>query len=174
MLHFHNGPNQRLLAGTRSGTGPTQDSICDTTWPIPVQRYMPFGLQEALATFQRLMDRVLRGLDEFAAAYLDDVVVFSSTWVEYLEHLRKVMQRLRDARLTVKLKEMPIWDEPLRVFGACCREWRSRPRANKAGHSKDVPSSTYQEASPSIFWDWLVTIDASFLIMCQLKHHLRI
>lgn len=63
---------------------------------------MPFGLQGAPATFQRLMDRVLRGLDEFAAAYLDDVVVFSSTWKEHLDHLRQVMERLRDAEVTVK------------------------------------------------------------------------
>ena len=40
---------------------------------------MPFGLQGAPATFQRLMDQVLRGLDEFSTAYLDDVIVFTMT-----------------------------------------------------------------------------------------------
>ena len=42
---------------------------------------MPFGLQGAPASFQRLMDIVLAGTDSFAAAYLDDVVVYSATWV---------------------------------------------------------------------------------------------
>ena len=58
-------------------------------------RVMPFGLQGAPATFQRLMDRVLRGLDQFAAAYLDDVVIFSSSWDEHLTHVKKVLARLR-------------------------------------------------------------------------------
>ena len=65
-------------------------------------RVMPFGLQGAPATFQRLMDRVLRGLDQFAAAYLDDVVIFSSSWDEHLTHVKKVLARLRDAGLTDK------------------------------------------------------------------------
>ena len=43
-------------------------------------RVMPFGLCGALATFQRLMDNVIKGLHQFAKAYLDDVVIFSSSW----------------------------------------------------------------------------------------------
>ena len=54
-------------------------------------RVMPFGLQGAPATFQRLMDRVLRGLDQFAAAYLDDVVIFSSSWDEVSHMSRKFL-----------------------------------------------------------------------------------
>ena len=52
---------------------------------------MPFGLQGAPVTFQRLMHQVLRGLDEFSAAYLDDVIVFSTTWEENLKHLREIL-----------------------------------------------------------------------------------
>ena len=62
----------------------------------------PFGLSGAPATFQRLMDRVLRGLDSFSAAYLDDVIIFSMSWESHLEHLRAVFQRLREAGLTAK------------------------------------------------------------------------
>lgn len=51
---------------------------------------MPFGLQGAPATFQRLMDR---GLEVFSAAYLDDVVVFSKTWEEHLTHIRAILDR---------------------------------------------------------------------------------
>ena len=46
---------------------------------------MPFSLQGVLATFQRLMDKVLHGMKEFAAAYLDDVVIFSDSRSEHLE-----------------------------------------------------------------------------------------
>lgn len=37
---------------------------------------MPFGLRGAPAAFQRLVDRVLRGAEEYAAPYIDDIVVF--------------------------------------------------------------------------------------------------
>lgn len=55
---------------------------------------MPFGLQEAPATFQRLMDKVLQGLGESCAAYLDDLIVYSCTWQEHITSIRKVLVRL--------------------------------------------------------------------------------
>ena len=58
---------------------------------------MPFGLQWAPATFQRMMDRLLDGCCHFASAYLDDLVIFSSSWPEHLQHLRAVCQRLKEA-----------------------------------------------------------------------------
>ena len=53
---------------------------------------MPFGLHGAPATFQRMMDVLLSGAGEYSAAYLDDLVVFSNSWLEHLEHLRVVLQ----------------------------------------------------------------------------------
>ena len=50
-------------------------------------RVMPFGLQGAPATFQRLMDRLVQGMEDHAAAYLDDLVIFSTTWEEHLQHI---------------------------------------------------------------------------------------
>ena len=65
---------------------------------------MPFGLQGAPATFQRLMDHVIRGL-EFAAAYLDDLIVFSNSWTEHLAHVQAVLERLKEAGLTAKARK---------------------------------------------------------------------
>ena len=66
---------------------------------------MPFALSGAPATFQRMMDSVLRGTEAFAGVYLDDIVIYSKTWQDYLNHLREVFQRLEEAHLTVKLKK---------------------------------------------------------------------
>ncbi|CAM5113592.1 unnamed protein product [Eretmochelys imbricata] len=52
---------------------------------------LPFGLRNASATFQRLVDGLLAGLGEYAVAYLDDVAIFSDTWAEHLEYLQKVL-----------------------------------------------------------------------------------
>ena len=61
---------------------------------------VPFGLCNAPATFSRLMDRVLSGLHwETCLFYLDDIIVFSSTWEEHLARLRWVFERLRHAKL---------------------------------------------------------------------------
>ena len=61
---------------------------------------LPFGLCNAPATFSRLMDRALAGLAwNICLYYLDDIIVFSSTWAEHLERLRAVFERLRRANL---------------------------------------------------------------------------
>ncbi|KYO29204.1 hypothetical protein Y1Q_0009973 [Alligator mississippiensis] len=44
---------------------------------------MPFGLHGAAATFQRLMDRILAPHAEYAAAYIDDIVIYTWTWAQH-------------------------------------------------------------------------------------------
>ena len=63
---------------------------------------MPFGMKNAPATFQRMMEKVLSGLSH-SYAYIDDVVIRSDTWEEHVDNIREVLCRLADARLTVNL-----------------------------------------------------------------------
>ncbi|CAM4688314.1 unnamed protein product [Caretta caretta] len=69
---------------------------------------LPFGLRNASATFQKLVDSLLVGLGDSAVAYLDDVAILSDSWAEHLEHLQKVFERIREAGLTVKAKKCQI------------------------------------------------------------------
>ena len=62
---------------------------------------LPFGLVNAPATFNRLMRKVLEGL-EGVEFFLDDILIHSATWEEHLVLLDKVLARLRKARLTAK------------------------------------------------------------------------
>ncbi|GFT43635.1 retrovirus-related Pol polyprotein from transposon 17.6 [Trichonephila clavipes] len=65
--------------------------------PFGTYRYlrMPFGLRNAPATFQRLIDKFRSGLkDVFALSYLDDTIVLSETFGKHLEDLEKVFERL--------------------------------------------------------------------------------
>ena len=57
-----------------------------TPWGLYEFKVMPFGLSGAPASFQKLMDRILRGSQEYSEAYIDDVVIFSETWEEHLKH----------------------------------------------------------------------------------------
>lgn len=69
---------------------------------------MPFELCKAPATFQRLMDNALFGLNfEICLVYLADVIIFGSTIDQHLDRLRQVFQRLREASL--KLKPRKCW-----------------------------------------------------------------
>ncbi|KAL2087962.1 hypothetical protein ACEWY4_016790 [Coilia grayii] len=64
---------------------------------------MPFGLCNAPATFQRLMDHVLVGLQwEICLVYLDDVIILWSDVEQMLHHLSQVFDRLRQANLKLK------------------------------------------------------------------------
>ena len=69
---------------------------------------MPFGLYGAPATFQRMMDHVIRGMNKFASAYLDDLIVFSSSWEDHLEHLQAVLKRLQSLGLRAKLSKCQL------------------------------------------------------------------
>ena len=64
--------------------------------------HMPFGLSNAPATFQRCMDQALDQQAECSSTYIDDVLVYSSSWKEHLKHLRDVLEAPRKARLTAK------------------------------------------------------------------------
>jgi hypothetical protein len=64
-----------------------------------------FGLCNAPATFQRMMNDILRDfLHKFVTVYLDDVCIYSRTQEEHLEHLRLVLQRFKEEGLKLRLK----------------------------------------------------------------------
>lgn len=102
-------------------------------------KVMPFGLQGAPATFQRLMDYVLRDLDEFAAAYLDDIVIYSQSWEEHLEHLRRVLCSLRQTRLTVKLRKCQLGMTECRYLGHIVGSGEVRPEQDKVRAIRKFP-----------------------------------
>ena len=69
-------------------------------------KVMPFGLCNAPATFQRLMDMILAGLQwSSCLVYLDDVIIIGKTFPEHIHHLRDVFERLRGAGLKLKPKK---------------------------------------------------------------------
>jgi hypothetical protein len=64
---------------------------------------MAFGLTNAPSTFQVLMNNVLRAfLHRFVLVFFDDILIYSSTWVENLQHVWLVLQALRHSKLAVK------------------------------------------------------------------------
>jgi hypothetical protein len=70
---------------------------------------MPFGLVNALDEFQHLMNLTLHGLTwHTCLVYLDDIIVFSSTFDQHLERLRQVLDRLEQANISLNWRSAPF------------------------------------------------------------------
>ena len=81
-------------------------------------KVLPFGLTNAPATFERLMERVLNGLQwERCLVYLDDVICFGKTFEEASENLECVFSRLRAASLTLKPKKCNLFQRKVAFLG---------------------------------------------------------
>lgn len=100
---------------------------------------MPFGLHGAPATFQRLMDKVLQGCEEFSAAYLDDVVIFSATWEEHVQHLRTVLQKIKMAGLTLNVAKCDWARQETRYLGYQLGKGEVRPQMDKVEAIQKCP-----------------------------------
>ena len=58
------------------------------------------------ATFVRLMKIILEGLEDFSDAFIDDVIIFSDSFPEHLEHLRQVLMSFKKARITAWFQKL--------------------------------------------------------------------
>ncbi|XP_067655940.1 uncharacterized protein [Haliotis asinina] len=78
---------------------------------------MPFGLCNAPSIFMELMNKVLEGMGAFAIAYLDDILIFSQTQEEHLNHIKAVFKRLREHSLKLKLSKCTFTQRETKYLG---------------------------------------------------------
>ncbi len=79
---------------------------------------MPFGLSNALAVFQVLVNDVLRDMvDQFIYVYLDDILIFSCSLQEHVQHIRQVLQRLLENGLYVKAEKCTFHAQSVPFLG---------------------------------------------------------
>ena len=85
-------------------------------------RVMPFGLTNAPSVFQRLMQKVLMGLNpesgpDFVSVYIDDILVVSSSLEEHIHHLQLVLERIITANLKLKPSKCRFVREEVEYLG---------------------------------------------------------
>ena len=108
-------------------------------------RVMPFGLRNAPAVFQRLMQRVLAGLNppegpDFVSVYLDDVIVFSRTLDDHLHHLSLVIDRLTKAGLKLKPSKCHFISQEVQYLGHLLTPEGIRPNPDRVAAVRDYPT----------------------------------
>ena len=105
---------------------------------------MPFGLCNAPATFQRLMERCMGDLNlRDCLIYLDDVIIFSSTFEEHLDHLEAVFSRLRQHNLKLKASKCEFLRSEVTYLGHVVSEEgiQTDPEKTKVIKNWQVPTS---------------------------------
>lgn len=91
---------------------------------------MPFGLVNASASYSRLVRKLLEGM-QCVDNFIDDVIIYTSTFQEHLSVVREFLQRLRAANLTVKPRKCFIGYRSLECLGHIAGDEKLRPLSEK-------------------------------------------
>ena len=93
---------------------------------------MPFGLKNAPATFQRVMDNILRGIqNEKCLVYLDDIIIFSTSLEEHISRLKEVFERLRKANFKIQLDKSEFLRKEVAYLGHVITPEGVKPNPDK-------------------------------------------
>src|SRR6266542_1110190 len=79
---------------------------------------MPFELNNALVTFQRLMNKILRQyIGKFVQVYLDNVIIYFNNLNEHKRHIKAVLEKIREANLKLKLSKCQCFQTEFKFVG---------------------------------------------------------
>ncbi len=102
---------------------------------------MPFGLSNSPAVFQALVNDVLRDMvDQFIYVYLDDILIFSSSLQEHVQHVRRVLQRLLENGLFVKAEKCAFHAQSVPFLGYIISSEGTRMDPDKVKAVVDWPT----------------------------------
>ena len=103
---------------------------------------MPFGLKNAPATFQGLMNRIFRDLSDSVIVYLDDILIYSNSLEEHQKHLEQVLERLESNGLYAKPSKCEIGKKSLEFVGHLVGNGKVQPAPAKVDAIRDWPIPT--------------------------------
>ena len=110
----------------------------------------PFRLMQAPAYFQRLINKVLAGLN-FAFGYLDDILIHSPDVPTHLIHMRQLFQRLREADLKLNREKCNFFKSHIQYLGHLISGEGIKPLPEKLEKHQRNASTNYPKGSKTIF-----------------------
>ena len=120
-----------------------KDSRAKTAFVTPFGKYkflqVPFGLAQAPAYFQHLMNQVLDNCS-FAMTYIDDIIIFSEMEEEHLSHIKEIFQRLEAADLKMKRSKCDFFKKIIHYLGHLTSADGIRPLKDKLNTIHDMPA----------------------------------
>ena len=125
-----------------------------TAFTVPRGKYefnvTPYGLTNAGASYQRMMDMCLSGLSfDRILAYMDDVVIFSRTFHEHMEELHTVFEKLLAANITLKASKCVIASDSVDFLGYRLSEKGIRPQERLVSAIREFQRPTTRRAVKS-------------------------
>ena len=123
--------------------GLTRESQAKSAFMVPMGKWQfkrtPFGLSQAPAYFQLLIDQVLMGCGDFAMGYFDDIIVFSRSEEEHLQHLEEIFKRLRHFDLKMKRQKSSFFKKHIQYLGHLVSEQGFEPLPEKLEAIRNMP-----------------------------------
>ena len=120
-----------------------KSSRAKTAFVTPFGKYeflmVPFGLAQAPAYFQLLINKVLEGLS-LAMTYLDNIIIFSDNELDHLEYLEIIFHRLKEAGLKMKCSECDFFKSEIHYLEYLISADGIRPLPNKLDSIKHMPA----------------------------------
>ena len=124
--------------------GLTRESRPKSAFVVPMGKWQfkrtPFGLSQAPAYFQLLIDKVLTGCSEFTMGYLDDIIIFSKSEEEHLQHLEKIFRRLQEFGLKMKKEKCAFFKKHIQYLGHLVSKEGFEPLPEKLDAIKKMPA----------------------------------
>ena len=107
-------------------------------------KVMPFGLCNAAATFERLMENVLAGHNfEICLLYIDDVIVYSNDFQSHVNHIDAVLQRLKGAGLKMSPKKCDFFKDQVVFLGHVVSQEGISESPDKVSAIKEWPVRSF-------------------------------
>ena len=105
-------------------------------------KVLPFGMVNSAATFVRLIKQVLKGTEEFADSFIDDIIIYSDSWYLHLRHVKYVLALLRNAHLTVKPSKCSIRFRQIEFLAHVVGNGEIKPTEDKIKAIQQFPIPT--------------------------------